>query len=42
MADKDGKPTAEQAWKNPTLTCYFSTPVPVGKDHLYLVTGSHR
>jgi hypothetical protein len=26
-------------WKNPALTCYFATPVPVGKDHLYLVTG---
>jgi hypothetical protein len=21
------------------LNCYFSTPVPVGKDHVYLVTG---
>ncbi|WP_020471251.1 PQQ-binding-like beta-propeller repeat protein [Zavarzinella formosa] len=30
----------EQAWKNPKLTCYFSTPVPVSKEHLYVVTGS--
>ncbi len=36
----DPKPAATQAWKNPALTCYFSTPVPVGKDHLYMVTGS--
>jgi len=36
---KDGKPTVEQVWKNPELNCYFSTPVVVGKDHMYLVTG---
>lgn len=29
----------EQVWKNPALTCYFSTPVPAGKDHVYMVTG---
>jgi outer membrane protein assembly factor BamB len=34
----DGKPSVKQAWKKPELTCYFSTPVAVGKDHLYLVT----
>ncbi len=33
-------PKAEQAWVNPELTCYFSTPVAVGKEHLYLVTGT--
>src|SRR5262249_47769457 len=37
---KDGKPTAKEAWKNADLACYFSTPVPVGKDHIYMVTGS--
>jgi outer membrane protein assembly factor BamB len=38
---KDGdKLKVEEAWKNPDLTCYFSTPVPVGKEHVYLVTGS--
>jgi outer membrane protein assembly factor BamB len=26
-------------WKEPKLTCYFSTPVPVGKDHFYAVVG---
>jgi outer membrane protein assembly factor BamB len=39
VSDRDGKPTPTQVWKNPTLTCYFSTPIPVGKDHLFLVTG---
>ena len=40
LGNKDGKPTGKQAWKNPALTCYFSTPVAVGKEHVYLVTGS--
>jgi outer membrane protein assembly factor BamB len=40
LETKDGKPAAEQIWKNPALSCYFATPVPVGKDHLYVVTGS--
>src|SRR5262249_113252 len=34
LTGKDSKPAAEEMWKNPTLTCYFATPVPVGKDHL--------
>jgi len=29
----------KQAWKNGTLSCYFSTPVSVG-EHVYMVTGS--
>jgi outer membrane protein assembly factor BamB len=37
---KDDKPAAAEAWKNPALTCYFSTPVAVGKEHVYLVTGT--
>jgi outer membrane protein assembly factor BamB len=36
----DQKPEATQKWKNPALTCYFSTPVAVGKEHVFLVTGS--
>jgi outer membrane protein assembly factor BamB len=40
LGTKDDKPTAEKAWKNDELTCYFSTPVAVGKDHLFLVTGT--
>jgi outer membrane protein assembly factor BamB len=37
---KDEKPAAKQLWKNEQLTCYFSTPVAVGPDHLYMVTGA--
>jgi outer membrane protein assembly factor BamB len=37
---KDGKPAASQEWKNPALSCYFSTPVAVGREHVYLVTGT--
>lgn len=39
LTTKDGRTEAKEVWKNPALTCYFSTPVPVGKDHLYVVTG---
>src|SRR5207302_1146740 len=38
MDNADGKPSVKEAWKKPELTCYFATPVAVGKDHLYLVT----
>jgi outer membrane protein assembly factor BamB len=37
---KEGKPAVAEAWKNPTLTCYISTPVVVGKEYLYLVSGT--
>ncbi len=40
LKNEGGTPQATEVWKNPDLTCYFSTPVPVGKDHVYLVTGS--
>ncbi len=36
---KDGKPTAEEVWKNGDLTCYFSTPVAVGKEYVYMING---
>ena len=39
LEEKDGKPAAWKVWKNPDLTCYFSTPVAVGADQLYMVTG---
>jgi outer membrane protein assembly factor BamB len=39
LESKDGKPGATEIWKKPELTCYFSTPVPVGKQHVYMVTG---
>lgn len=40
LDSKDGKPAYQEAWKNPELNCYFSTPVSIGRDHLYLVTGT--
>jgi len=35
----DPVPSHKQAWKNGSLNCYFATPVVVGKDHVYIVTG---
>jgi outer membrane protein assembly factor BamB len=37
----DGKPAAKEEWKNTELTSYFTTPVIVGTDDLYMVTGSN-
>ncbi len=39
LETKDGKPSFKEEWKQPELTCYFSTPVAVGTGHLYVVTG---
>lgn len=39
LETKDGKPGFSEAWKNDTLKCYFSTPVAVGKEQVYMVTG---
>ena len=39
LETKEGKPAVEKEWKNPDLTCYFSTPVAVGADQIYMVTG---
>jgi outer membrane protein assembly factor BamB len=41
LETKDGKPSAREKWKNAELTSYFSTPVAVGKDHVYMVTGKN-
>jgi outer membrane protein assembly factor BamB len=41
LQSKDGKPGVKQLWKNDQLTCYFSTPVAVGADYLYMVTGAN-
>ena len=38
---KDGKPSVSKAWTSPQLTCYFGTPVAVGKDTFYVVTGNN-
>jgi len=39
LTGSDGKEAAEKIWENDKLTCYFSTPVPVGK-YLYMVNGA--
>ncbi len=39
IIEAEGKFEAKQVWKNPDLTCYFSTPVPADKEHVYMVTG---
>lgn len=41
LVEKDGKFTAEKAWANKDLTCYFSTPVVFG-DHVFLIKGSTK
>jgi outer membrane protein assembly factor BamB len=40
LGSKNGQPTAMEQWKKDALTCYFATPVAVGTEHLYLVTGT--
>jgi len=40
LETKDDAPAVKQLWKNEQLTCYFSTPIAVGPDHLYMVTGA--
>jgi outer membrane protein assembly factor BamB len=39
LKTNEGKPAAVKEWKNPDLACYFSTPVAVGADQVYMVTG---
>ncbi len=41
LEQKDGVPAVKEGWKNAALTSYFSTPVAVDKDHVYLVTGAN-
>ncbi len=41
LETREGQPAAALHWKNPALTSYFSTPVAVGKEHFYMVTGTN-
>lgn len=41
IEDMNQKPAIRLEWKNPALTCYFATPVAVGKDHIYAVIGAN-
>src|SRR5262245_57535852 len=40
LTTKDAKPAVEEVWKEPKLSCYFSTPVAAGKDRVCMVTMS--
>lgn len=37
LTSKEGKPAVEKVWDNADLSCYFSTPAPVG-EHVYMIT----
>jgi outer membrane protein assembly factor BamB len=39
LVEKEGKIVPVKAWAKPKLTCYFSTPVAVGK-HLFMINGA--
>jgi outer membrane protein assembly factor BamB len=39
LSTKDGKPAATRQWMKSALTCWFSTPVPISPDHIYMVNG---
>jgi outer membrane protein assembly factor BamB len=41
LTGQDGMAGVKEAWKNPELTSYFTTPVVVGADDLYMVTGTN-
>jgi outer membrane protein assembly factor BamB len=41
LTQSDGKIGYKEEWKNPALTSYFSTPVPVGKNYFFMVTGTN-
>jgi outer membrane protein assembly factor BamB len=40
LETKDGKPAVSETWKNKQLTSYFSTPVAIGTEHIYIITGT--
>jgi len=41
LTQNDGKLGYKEGWKNPSLTSYFSTPVAVGKDYFFMVSGAN-
>jgi outer membrane protein assembly factor BamB len=40
LTEVDGKPAVKELWREPKLTCYFSTPVPAGDGLLFMITGA--
>jgi outer membrane protein assembly factor BamB len=41
LRDQGGRPAAKEDWRSAKLTSYFTTPVAVGAEHLYMVTASN-
>ncbi|MBI2805362.1 MAG: PQQ-like beta-propeller repeat protein [Planctomycetes bacterium] len=41
LEQKRAIPGVSKLWKNGSLNCYFSTPVAVGKDTVFMVTGNN-
>jgi outer membrane protein assembly factor BamB len=40
LQTKDSKPAVLEAWRNKELTSYFSTPVAIDAEHIYMITGT--
>src|SRR5262249_46384589 len=40
LTEENGKPAVKEIWREPKLTCYFSTPVPAGDGLIFMVTGA--
>src|SRR5262249_6852701 len=40
LGEKNGKPSFEKVWEEKGLTCYFSTPVSVGNNYIYMINGA--
>jgi outer membrane protein assembly factor BamB len=41
LEEKGGETKAREAWKNEALTCYFSSPVAIDEEHVFLITNSN-
>ena len=37
---ENGRPSVKEVWREPKLTCYFSTPVAAGDGLLFMITGA--
>jgi outer membrane protein assembly factor BamB len=40
LSERDGKPAVDKAWEEKNLNCYFSTPVSLGKDLLFMINAT--
>jgi outer membrane protein assembly factor BamB len=41
LDEKGGETQAKEAWKNEALTCYFSSPVAIDAEHVFLITNTN-